>query len=378
MGPPYAPLRTSPPAELVNGLLDLVDSLGTAVLLVEESGRILFANWRASELLGRIDAPHENHDVATLLAPLATLLREQDDQAPRRPTVRVRHEETERVFEYSVSLARRRDPEPLYAIAFQDVTHIVQLEQERDRLLKLATVGELMPSLLHETKNPLAAAVTSLELLIEDHSSPELQQELHGVLVEIRRALLSLDGLGSVGRSLRTPRSQAVDHAVKEVVSLLEARARRHGVTLVADVPALPLLRLDPSSVRALVLNLATNAIQACSDGGCEVVVRARLAPGELGENTFSLEVIDTGSGMSPEVLAHCTDLFFTTKRSGSGIGLALCRRLVEDAGGELRIESTVGRGTHITIQLGLDESRASLPSFRPPTGKPTGGEHGR
>ncbi len=350
MGRDFHPFRRRERLELADELLAVIDCAGTAIIAVTGDGSIVFANRRATELFSACFASgfspdDRRYDVAEVLAPVEALILAQDAEG-RRPTLRVTHEGVERVFGYTIMRVPRESPE-LFVIAFQDVTQVRQLEDERDRLLKLATVGEVMPMLLHETKNPLAAAITTLELLIEEHSEPMLQAELHGVLVEIRRSLLSLDGLGSVGRNLRTSLPHAIDHAIREVVSLLEARAKRHGVDLVCDIPALPLLPLDPSSVRAIVLNLVTNAIQACHQGRCTVRVQFRLEG-----QTAKLDVIDTAGGMRPEVLARCRELFFTTKRSGSGIGLALCARLVEEAGGTLTIDSELGRGTHIAIAL--------------------------
>jgi signal transduction histidine kinase len=118
-----------------------------------------------------------------------------------------------------------------------------------------------------------------------------------------------------------------------------------------ATVPDLPLLPLDTSVVCALVFNLITNAVQACPTGG-DVELRAHLD--EAGQRLV-LSVRDTGVGMAPEVVAHCRELFFTTKARGTGIGLALCERAVSAAGGRMNIESTPGHGTSITLWIPLE-----------------------
>lgn len=341
--------------DLATGLTEIIDSVGTAILAVAEDGEIVFANARAKELFGAVfpegfDPDTSRCNVAQVLAPIDSLVVTQNSGGSRRPLLRVRHDNVERTFGYTVTSVNGGPPGPAYVISFQDVTQVQKLEDERDRLLKLATVGEVMPMVLHETKNPLAAAITTLELLLEERTEPALLAELHSVLVEIRRALLSLEGLGSVGRSIRSERTHAIDYAVREVVLLMEARARGHGVRLSSEIPSLPLLRLDPSTMRGIVLNLVTNAIQSCTQGNADVVVKLRLDD----SNTLKLDVIDSGQGMTEEVLQRCRELFFTTKRTGTGIGLALCARLVEEAGGTLHIESTFGRGTHIAISIPL------------------------
>jgi signal transduction histidine kinase len=331
------------------GLLDVIDSVSAAILAIGDDGTILFANERATQLFARRgasedEAPHlVGTDVGRWLAPLATLLEAQ--ARDERPTLTFEGASGAQVLGFSITQARRSGP-PLHVISFQDLTRVRGLEVERDRLLRLATVGEVMPMLLHETKNPLAAACTLLELLIEERPEPALQSDLHNVLVEIRRSLLTLEGLGSVGRELRASTPQAIDHAVSEAVGLIEARARRQGVVLSAQIEAMPLLPLDASSLRGIVLNLLTNAIHACGASG-NVAVKMRLVHG-----TLELDVEDDGAGMSADVLARCCETFFTTKRSGSGLGLALCARLVDEARGTLSIESAPGAGTRVHIAI--------------------------
>jgi signal transduction histidine kinase len=331
------------------GLLDVVDSVSAAILALADDGTIVFANERASGLFARRAAPEDaapelvGTDVARWLAPLPALLEAQ--ARDERPTMRFEGPAGVQVLGFSITRARRSGP-ALHVISFQDLTRVRTLEEERDRLLRLATVGEVMPMLLHETKNPLAAACTLLELLIEERTEPALQSDLHNVLVEIRRSLLTLEGLGSVGRELRASTPQAIDHAVTEAVGLIEARARQQGIVLSAHIEAMPLLPLDASSLRGIVLNLLTNAIHACGAAG-HVAVKMRLV-----EGTLELDVEDDGAGMSADVLARCCETFFTTKRSGSGLGLALCARLVDEARGTLSIESAPGNGTRVHIAI--------------------------
>lgn len=345
-------LRCAQAGELGYGLGDLIDSVGTAILVVGVDGCVLFANKSAVELLSRRTEPElfdpeaRCWNVAEVLAPIDKLVEIQRNHAHGRPTLRVGVNGSERVYGYTTSRVRD-DPQGPYVVVFRDLTELLRLEDERDRLLKLATVGEVVPMLLHEIRTPLAAAVTMLELRLEEGGEPGLQADLHGVLVEVRRALLALEGFGSVGRSLRTSRPHAIDQAVRETVSLLKARAFQHGVHLSAEIPALPLIPLDPSALRGIVFNLVTNAIQACKKPESYVVVRLALDG-----TTLRLEVIDNGMGMTSDVLARCRELFFTTKRLGSGIGLSLCARLVEEAGGVLDIRSKPGHGTHIAITL--------------------------
>jgi hypothetical protein len=160
----------------------------------------------------------------------------------------------------------------------QDVTGIEHLRAERDRLLQFAAVHEVLPSLLHELKTPLASVLSSVELLVEDTPEGPMQAALYAVLLELRRMKLNMEGIGSVGRPLRSNRAYPIDDAVTQACHVLEANARGRGVTLRCEVALLPLLPFDPSVVRAVVFNLVTNALYACRVGD-EIEVSLGLDP---------------------------------------------------------------------------------------------------
>lgn len=322
----------------------VLDLLPSAILVADGDGRITFVNRRASEVLGR---PAESF----LGAPAAGLFGADWDPAEdERRAVGLRVGERQVQLGFSVSTFEV-DGAPCRAISFRDVSESVRVAQERDRLLQLAAVGDVMPTLLHEVRNPLAAIMATVELMIEE-GPPDQRDALYAILSEARRIALQLDGVGGAGRSLASQRAHAIDHACREVCALLTSRAEKKRVSLRADIPDLPLLPLDASTVRALLFNLVTNSIHACRPGDT-ICVHVRLEGGGL-----EIAVIDTGEGMSARVHAACTDLFFTTKRTGSGIGLALCRQTVEEAKGELEIASVPAFGTSVTLRI---------PTVRPP-----------
>ncbi|MCB9542593.1 MAG: hypothetical protein H6703_09120 [Myxococcales bacterium] len=211
------------------------------------------------------------------------------------------------------------------------------------RALSLTTISELLPSLLHELRNPLAAITSSVELLIEE-TTGELHGELNAILAELRRMDLGFQGLGMIGRRLRSLRTQSLEPSLQDVVRVMRIPAGRAGVILRLDVEPMPLLPFNGAVVRAMLFNLLNNAIAACREGD-EVRVRGRLVEGDRG---FELTVSDTGAGMSPEVLARCTEPFFSTRTHATGLGLAMCHEAVERAaagGWRWRARRGGGRG---------------------------------
>ncbi|MCA9618820.1 MAG: PAS domain-containing protein [Myxococcales bacterium] len=338
----------------------LLRTMPTALLVVDERGTIRFLNDRAADLLGgqRLDLVGQPTSALAggippdlFEASHSTQGEERQAWATELPDGRLR------VLGYSVSYGRDDDGLALAIVVFQDISQLAALRAERDRLLRLAAIGEALPSLLHELKNPLAAVTTATEVLLEEVTDPQVGEQLHAILSEVRRMKLGFEGIGAVGRRLRADRYAAVDYAVTEALRVLEARARGAGVHLRARIGDMPLLKMDPAMVRAIVFNLVTNAIHACErEDTVAVYARYPIEGGHLG-----LIVVDNGSGMTPAVAERATELFFTTKTSGSGIGLALCQRAVEEADGTLEIRSVPGGGTSVSISVPAGESRPGV-----------------
>jgi signal transduction histidine kinase len=320
---------------------ELFDSLPVAVIHVSTDGHVDHINARAQALASEAGLTVDS-DFGRSLANFPT---------SERPRLTVDTAEGQRTFGFQT--AQLADGGKL--IAFQDITGQEQAQAERNRLLQLASISEVMPAVLHELKNPLASIALSMELLIED-SAGATQQQLHAILGEVRRLSLTLDGLGRFRREVRSTRHHALDLAVREAFALLEPQAAARQIHATVDVADMPLLPFEPAAVRAVVFNLVTNAIHACQPGQhIEVKARFERDPGRL-----VLEVSDTGAGMRPEVQARCTELFFTTKARGSGIGLALCAGVAEAVGGTLHVDSRVGEGTRITLTFPIEPRSSS------------------
>ncbi len=332
-------------------------SVPAALLVVRGDGEILLANQRACDVLERTMEELQGAPVEAYLAPLERLLcpSDQDERSSRIRVSLPRSGASWIGFSTSsVDDPRCADREERYAIILKNITEVQRLREERDRLLQIATVHEILPSILHEVKNPLAAIAATTELLVEEATDEPVRRSAHAILREVRRMKLTLQGIGAVGRGLRASRPAAVDLAVCEAAAVLRAKAEAHGVVLSSTVADMPLLPFDPSVIAALVFNLVNNAVEATPAGG-RVELSASLDAAGRG---LELCVSDTGCGMPKEVLARCRDLFFTTKPKGSGIGLALCERAVREAGGTVDIVSAPNQGTTVTLLVPLVVSR--------------------
>lgn len=325
-------------------LVELVEALPLAVVLVTDEGHVDYVNARAKGLLRSAGLS------VAQFPPQESTSSEEGDPAQQRFTVQ--SPEGPRTFGYQIT----RLSNGSRLIAFQDVTAIEQTQRERNRLLQLASISEVMPAVLHELKNPLAGITLMMELLIED-APEENRERLHAILSEVRRLTLTLDGLGRFRHEVRSTRHWPIDLALREAFSLLEPLASSRGILTVVDVKDMPLLPFEPAAIRAVLFNLVTNAIHACQSGH-RIEVHADF---DRATTTLLLTVSDTGAGMMRSVRERCTELFFTTKSKGSGIGLALCAGVAEAVGGTLTIESSPGLGTRITLAFPIDPGAADV-----------------
>lgn len=329
---------------------DVLRTMPAGLMVVDRAGDVVRINPAGQRILG-VDALAVGHPVARLLAPLDTLIGGRLPHRRHRLSF-LRPDGSRGQLCFTAGPADGDH----WVVVFQDVTQWDDEQWVRDDLLKIETVDEVLPSLLHELRNPLAAITSAVELLIEETPPGELRTELEAILVEGRRMDLSFQGMGAVGRSLRSTRPQPVASAVREVVRVMRASAARAGVILRLDCPPMPRLYLNAAVVRAVLYNLINNAITACREGD-EIRVSARVSDDGA---VAQIVVHDTGIGMAPEVLARCTDLFFTTRSHGSGMGLSMCRRAVEEADGSFSVLSTAGRGTRVVIEVPVGDPAAA------------------
>ena len=222
-----------------------------------------------------------------------------------------------------------------------------RLERRLSRAENLAAMGRLTATLAHEIKNPLAIIRGSAERL--GKLDPGAERWAHSVVEETDRLSRT------VGRYLQFARggdetTGAGDaaQALTETLDLLEGEFRARRATLerpAAASASLP-VRLDNESLKQVFLNLMLNALEAMGEGGRLAVTAAERRGG------IEVRFADNGPGIPAETLKQLGNPFISTKARGSGLGLFLSRRLVRSAGGELDIESAVGRGTTCIVRL--------------------------
>jgi signal transduction histidine kinase len=243
--------------------------------------------------------------------------------------------------------ARCRRP----AVAADAARRLARLDREVQRLDRLAAVGGLLAEIVHEIRNPLVSIKTFLHLLGEEGPGRAESGDFREVAIEeLRRIERLLEAVMQHARPPSAPSAEAIaelEPAVRSVVQLVTLRAADRGITLeVALGAGLPPACIAGDALRQVLLNLALNAIEATPDAG-----RVRIATQE-GEGAVAITLEDEGAGVSGELRARLFEPFFSTKARAGGLGLAITKRLVEDAGGTIAVEERAPSGSRFRVTL--------------------------
>jgi signal transduction histidine kinase len=227
--------------------------------------------------------------------------------------------------------------------------HAERLAAERRALQheKLSTLGLLAGSLAHEIKNPLSSIKTIVTVMSEQNGSAGPHaEEFRLVLGEIERLTTTTSQLLDIVRTPRTDSAPVdVSAVIEQTLRLLTLLARQRNVKLESRLAAcLPSLAAGEASLREIAINLLTNSIDAAGSGGC-VTITSRQDDGRI-----VLEVHDSGPGIPPEVQDRIFEPLVTTKESGTGLGLYVVGRRVQELGGEIHCRSVPGEGTRFTV----------------------------
>ncbi|MCR4440451.1 MAG: PAS domain S-box protein [bacterium] len=254
-------------------------------------------------------------------------------------------------------------------ISFRDISEIKRLQAEMIKMDRLASLGVLASGIAHEIKNPLAGIKTMAQSLQEESDADDHRREY---LERIVRQVDRLDALLRTFFSFARPqppvrRPHRLPDIMQEVVALVGQKMRSKGIELVTSyADDLPLVFVDFDQIQQVFLNLLLNAVDAIEERGTVHIAarpvwttlkaidrRRGVLPTLLQESLFvEVTVTDSGCGIAPEDLGRVFDPFFTTKPDGTGLGLSIVYRIMNEHGGEIRVESEKGKGTTFTLLI--------------------------
>lgn len=324
--------------------------------------------WRAEEIIGK---------PFTMIVP-PELLKMGESQRLEREIARDGrcHMETVRLakdggrvpVEVSVSLLRDPQGHPIGRSAIlRDITERKRLEEDKLRAERLAVIGAMSARLAHEIRNPLSSITLNIDLLGDEVET--LGKERAGAAEEARSLLRSIDSevrrIQRVAEDYlqfaRMPKPRrariSLNEAISQGISFMESLFAATGVKVETDLDdSLPAINGDEGQLWQAVLNLVRNAIEAMPNGGKLTLRTARVRSG------IALTISDTGKGMTEEEHEQIFKPFFSTKPSGTGLGLPLVQQVVAEHGGTIRCESAPGQGTTFIIELPCAEESIHAP----------------
>jgi signal transduction histidine kinase len=254
------------------------------------------------------------------------------------------------------------------------------LEAELRQAQRMAALGDLVSTTTHEFNNILTTIINYAKLGLRHKDEASRDKAFTKILTAAGRAEKITNGVLGIARNRgheRAPTDLAA--LVESSLVLLEREMQKYRIQIVTQFEPAPPAFVCGNEIQQVLLNLLTNARQAMPRGG---QIALRIAS-DAGAGTVDLTVRDTGSGIPPEVLPKIFDRYFTTKqgpdasgKGGTGVGLAMCREIIESHQGKIRVESTVGVGTAFTLKLPAAKATAKATLPLPSLGIPTASAH--
>ena len=234
----------------------------------------------------------------------------------------------------------------------RDLTKVKRLESELQRSERLAVIGKMAAGVAHELRNPLSS-IKGLTLLLKsklasDSDGVEAADTLVREVERLNRSIGELLDYAKPGRLLLEPFQ--ITTILDKTLSLVEPELAIYGVRLAREVEdGLPNVLIDKDKLSQVLLNILLNALQAMEDTEGQRILTVKLH----GENDWVLlSIADTGCGIASQNLKKIFDPYFTTKNNGTGLGLALSLKIVEEHGGKLLVSSVVGEKTAFQLKL--------------------------
>ena len=237
-------------------------------------------------------------------------------------------------------------------LTLHDLESVRELESELELSRRLAAIGRLTAGVGHEVKNPINAIVVHLELLRNKLSGPDARAMRHLEIIEseIQRLDRVVQTLVDFSRPVELQlKEQDLRRIVSGVLMLASAELETHNVRVSSHMPERPVItKVDADLIKQAILNVVLNGAQAMSQGG-ELHVTLR----EEGRMA-AIEIADSGSGIPDDIRAKIFDLYFTTRKDGSGIGLAMTYRIIQLHNGSIDVQSEQNIGSTFTLKLPL------------------------
>jgi two-component system sensor histidine kinase PilS (NtrC family) len=335
---------------------DLIfESAGTGLIAVDCAHRVTAFNRAAEEITGVTAKQAIGRSWSALIGttvPLGSIEAAIDANARasmRHETALRRPDGSTVPVRMTFSALRSGEGERLGLIsACDDLSAIRAMESRMRQADRLATLGRMAANIAHEIRNPLASLTGAIEVLTSPHTAEDARERLSQIVARESERLNHIikNFLEYARPAPLSITTFDVAAAAEEVLMLLEHRASPGSLKVIREFAPSVLWPVDAEQFRQILWNLCLNAAESMPEGG-----ELRVAVAVRGE-TLEVTVTDTGEGIAADDLSHVFEPFFSTKSEGTGLGLALVHRVVQEHGGEIDVRSSPGLGTTFTLTL--------------------------
>ncbi|HEY1584905.1 MAG TPA: ATP-binding protein [Polyangia bacterium] len=321
----------------------VVDHLSSGLIVVDERGHIVKANQAACNVLSRAPESLVGRAIGEALPGAEPLFLVSGDAAQRRVTIKTAH--GERNLGFTNAAVEVNGGTGALAV-FRELSEVEAARREQEERARREELASSARSFAHEVRNPLAAIGAAAQVVArEDCEKPQRMRLARAIVSEADRVTGLVQEYVERRDVRSTVASVDVPSLLSEVVEVNLLTSPARGRITIAAEASLPTVRGDAARLKQVVLNLVLNAVKA-TDGGGTIALEAKPDAGGV-----SLRVSDTGCGIAAVDLPRIFDESFST-RQGGGLGLPIARRIVEQHGGAIRVESTEGTGTTFTVWL--------------------------
>lgn len=326
---------------------NIIESAPVGIVTVDSMLRVKYWN-KAMEILSGLKKKDASDQYIVKLLPWLTTevitQKEQDELAIRTPLFQ----------SFKINISPFKDPSGGFVVIIEDITGKKKMEEQLLQASKLASLGKLTAGISHEIGNPLA----SISSLVQEIRSLGLESlddkeftdtSLKTINSHVERIANIVRSLGDFARiSTKEKTVSHIQEILDRTINLVKYDKRFKNVRLIAEIDAVPPLRVNPDQIQQVFLNLMLNALDAMPDGGI-LTISTRRKGGAI-EIVFR----DTGTGIDEKIRDRIFDPFFTTKPfgKGTGLGLSICYGIIREHNGTISVKSKKGQGTAFTIIL--------------------------
>ncbi len=343
-------------------LEELLENANALILVVNRDGKVVVFNHALVKLTGRSKASVLGTEIAQLMpeSERLKLLRVFGAAMKGQPVTGVEsvllgqgEKEMRVAFSTSAVMSQSGEVEGVMAIG-QDLTRMRELERRVIQAEKLASLGQLAASVVHEINNPMTAVSTYADALwrraqTSPTADPADVDKYKRIVDNSERVLRFTRDLVNYARPAKDkPEDIDLNSVIEKALGFCDHVLRKHGVSIEQRLGQVPGFLAVRQNLVQVFVNLITNACHATPSGG-----KVTVSSGTEGESAL-VTVTDTGSGIAAETQARIFEPFFTTKADGkgTGLGLSIVQGIIENHGGSISVQSEVGNGTTFTIRM--------------------------